>query len=157
MNDSGQVYCFALSSVLNEKKCTVNEADFMSVQWTFIFKFHNVWCSVISLLLECRSAEECAGVCLFSPVSPFLSLRLTSTLSPSKRAGWYVSFPLGMAQIWQQLGLLPMQETHPTETNSCPFTYVCLCVCPLCHCQTPLNTNKMDAHVLNVRIYTVSL
>lgn len=65
----------------------------------------------------------CVLVCVFC-VSPFLSPppSLTPALSLPKRAGWYVSFSLGMAQIWQQLGLHPMQETHPTEATSWSYT-----------------------------------
>lgn len=137
MCDSGQVYGFSLGSVLNEEKCTVNEADFMSVQWTFIFKFHNVRCSVISLLLECRSAEECAGVCvcfpLSHPFSPCASPPLSALLNV--QAGMS-SFPTGWPKSDNSLAYSPCRKPIPlrqiaAHLRMCVCVSVCLPIMPL--------------------------
>lgn len=56
---------------------------------------------------------------------------------------------LGMAQIWQQLGIHPMQETHPTLKQ--------LAGPPLCalRVQTSGFYANLYSHILNLRIYTL--
>lgn len=103
-----------------------------------------------------KHVSVCLPVCVFS-LFAILALTLYRLSHSLNVPTGTFRFSLGVAQIWQRLGLHPMQETHPSEATCWPSVCVCVRVWARFMPTSALYKQDTYSHLQDLIVYTIIL